>query len=396
MDSVLPSTLKAVELEAQCNANLPGFLDQMEKAGVKEFRDALNYFVKFNKKTSEHGYYFPLEDNAVPVYYTYRWRKFRAVYCFDSSLAEALIDQATGADAGEEVPVALISKLPFDCISIKLPAIKKYMHQYSEEVSFTGDIIITTQDDKGDKSLMVGWIDDHDYFTTSDFLLIPGKSIGECFEEDLRKLLDIKKDKLGDRIVSEAKKIAGIGSSYKKGDISVFQNALLSIVTDNPEDKEIINFSIDSLNLSLIAIQCVLYINSSKSDIADTTEKLSSGDPNNQKKMTRAQRRQATRYIQKKKLTIKDVGYNIGITIRQHMQKASDEAEKHGIKGDKAKIRAYIRRGHWHHYWKGPKDGPVAKDHDNPLPGEKYLILKYRLPEFVGGETDKATAFPVK
>lgn len=60
--------------------------------------------------------------------------------------------------------------------------------------------------------------------------------------------------------------------------------------------------------------------------------------------------------VKKKRLstaTWHDVGYHIGAEIRKHAQYAS---ESHG--GSGRKVRPHMRRAHFHHFWRGPKDGP--------------------------------------
>ena len=239
------------------------------------------------------------------------------------------------------------------------------------------------------KSLFVAWVDDHDAIITSNFLLIPDSSIGNCYEEQIRDLLNSQNSGLGNTLISEAKSSGSIGASYKIGDISKLEKSLLAATENDPENRLLINYAIDSLKLSKIVIQCILYLNSAEPDIEDILEKIPNREYSSLPGNTQTQSKKGN-------VTIKDVGYNIGNIIRREMQKAREEAARHDAVSDRNKIRAYIRRGHWHHYWKGPRNGKIANDHKNPLPGERYLLLKYRCPEFVAGITDKATVFRVK
>ncbi|WP_295617345.1 hypothetical protein [uncultured Intestinimonas sp.] len=48
--------------------------------------------------------------------------------------------------------------------------------------------------------------------------------------------------------------------------------------------------------------------------------------------------------------------------------------------------RSHTRRGHWHHYWTGPRDG------------ERALILKWTAPTVIHPEDreDNVTLYPVR
>ena len=63
------------------------------------------------------------------------------------------------------------------------------------------------------------------------------------------------------------------------------------------------------------------------------------------------------------------VGIRIGAAIRKAQRKppADPDAEK----GTGSAKRPHSRRGHWHHYWTGPKDG------------DRKLVLKWTAPTFI-------------
>lgn len=73
-----------------------------------------------------------------------------------------------------------------------------------------------------------------------------------------------------------------------------------------------------------------------------------------------------------------DVGVRLAPKIR-----LAREAERKGTSGEHkshASPRAHMRRGHWHHYWTGPKDG------------ERNLILKWTAPMLIGGVDENSPA----
>ena len=87
-----------------------------------------------------------------------------------------------------------------------------------------------------------------------------------------------------------------------------------------------------------------------------------------------------------------ECGYRYGATVRKQKKEISEAKPKQKSEtiGDiKIKIRkaipAHTRRAHWHHYWKGPKDG------------ERTLILHWIAPIYVSGQAqDTAVIHMVK
>lgn len=72
-----------------------------------------------------------------------------------------------------------------------------------------------------------------------------------------------------------------------------------------------------------------------------------------------------------------DVGVRIGQTIRRY-KKVHESIEKDEQRSlIRYSPRPHLRRGHWHHYWTGPKDG------------ERKLILKWTAPTFIGAADDE-------
>lgn len=65
-----------------------------------------------------------------------------------------------------------------------------------------------------------------------------------------------------------------------------------------------------------------------------------------------------------------DVGVRIGAKVR--LARNHQSISQKSSQGGHASPRAHMRRGHWHHYWTGPKDG------------ERKLILKWTAPMLIG------------
>lgn len=80
-------------------------------------------------------------------------------------------------------------------------------------------------------------------------------------------------------------------------------------------------------------------------------------------------------------------GLDVGIRVGAALRKARRRYEGTENPGTGARKRAHTRRGHWHHYWTGPKNG------------ERKLILKWTAPTFIhpeDGTDDGVVVFPVK
>lgn len=77
-----------------------------------------------------------------------------------------------------------------------------------------------------------------------------------------------------------------------------------------------------------------------------------------------------------------DVGVRIGAAIRAHQVSAPDGSDDDPADQEGAPARAHasprphIRRGHWHHYWTGPRSQPA----------ERKLILRWTAPMLIGGD----------
>lgn len=79
-----------------------------------------------------------------------------------------------------------------------------------------------------------------------------------------------------------------------------------------------------------------------------------------------------------------DVGVRIGAALRRAAKRSPGGAQPGAEPG--AVKRSHTRRGHWHHYWTGPRDG------------ERTLILKWTAPTVIHPEDREGnvTLYPVR
>lgn len=77
-----------------------------------------------------------------------------------------------------------------------------------------------------------------------------------------------------------------------------------------------------------------------------------------------------------------DVGVRIGTAVRRYKQAGLTYGKGNAQQSASAKSspRPHLRRGHWHNYWTGPKDG------------DRKLVLKWTAPTFVGSFEEEGPA----
>lgn len=109
---------------------------------------------------------------------------------------------------------------------------------------------------------------------------------------------------------------------------------------------------------ALIAVQAALYLQAQNADIQNAP-------PEPKKKKTK---RGSGAKRQQKPSKIIYVGYRIGKLLRASAD--PDDVKKSETGSAK---RPHARRGHWHHYWIGPKDKPQ----------ERKLILRWVAPTMI-------------
>ena len=136
-------------------------------------------------------------------------------------------------------------------------------------------------------------------------------------------------------------------------------------------DSEILHKQLDLLNRSL---QILLYILADNSDIVQ--------NPAQAKVYKPATHRPSAIRDKFSEIRKWDVGYRIGRTIRAKSESEKNNARNHnGALGSHTSKRPHIRRGHWHNYWTGPRQG------------ERKLVLHWIPPTFIGIRDDGPIVF---
>nr|DAG81397.1 MAG TPA: hypothetical protein [Caudoviricetes sp.] len=126
--------------------------------------------------------------------------------------------------------------------------------------------------------------------------------------------------------------------------------------------------------MHLQAIQWILYLVSENAEITSGP----APEPDNTQKSQKGKKKKSS-------VKVKNVGLRIGAAIRKNKAKPSPSAETEP--GTGSKKSPHSRRGHWHHYWTGPRDG------------DRKLILKWVAPTFINLKNktqDTVVVYPVK
>lgn len=257
------------------------------------------------------------------------WRQNKIIYAFDRDLTDALAEQAEDVKDTDILPADLLMHLPYPCIYIKAPGLLEHVDGFWAWVDYDTNRL--------GPELRIQWV-----FETMDasvpqvLHIIPGATIGACILDTMQTTLEH---------------------------------------TREPVD---LSRPADSSRIILSAIQLLLYILADNADVEDEppqrrTENRKPAGINTKKS------------IQDKagEITAKNVGVRVGAAFRRSRSHRSTNSST----GTGSAKRPHMRRGHWHHYWRGP------------MTGERELVLHWTAPMMIHGEIgadDDVIVYPVK
>ena len=251
------------------------------------------------------------------------WRLSKEVYVIDEDLKDLLFEQ----DGELDVPNEILLQLPYPCFYVELP------NTYYRADKIHGFFVTLEYDViKGDKELKPVFLTDNgDIFGYS--IHVGAKTIEESVDMlDKQALENTNGDK-------ELKRLA------------------LRAMQDSAETK---------IFLKQI-LQVILYILAQNAEITPSSE---------QSFITKRGKTLKDKYSEIRKW---DVGIRVGAAIRQQKIRKQSEWPERNQSGHNSP-RPHMRRGHWHHFWTGPKTQPE----------ERKLILKWLSPMTVAANPDDA------
>lgn len=246
----------------------------------------------------------------------YKWKKWKKIYTFNNSLGIMLNKQADNTNPYKlNIPMDFLTHLPYETFYVSTNCILNGIE--SSKLNNAYGFFVKIDNSNKRKTLLftvpVGdyYIEDEngnpsniESYSSSNFisetyeLVLEGGTIGECID------LSMNEEKV---------KFTKCDNNYKK--------------------------------ITMRCLTYLMYILTSNADIVD-------GSVNTYKP-------------KKKKISISDiiseiqtfdVGYRIGAALKRYVQ----QSESASIGSGKKKI-PHTRRGHWHHYWTGPRNSDNRK-----------------------------------
>ena len=256
------------------------------------------------------------------------WRQHKVIYTFDADLIDVLQAQAADVSDSDILPADLLMHLPYPCIYIQAPGLLEHTDGFFAWVDYD-----TTRQGP---ELRIQWMTDDMAHTVAQVLhILPGHTLRDCIRDTARHTGEV--------------------------------------TGTDPVDAE--DLTVRDAGTILAAIQLIMYIVSQDADVASVPAQDS---PRRAPQAAKAIRDKASEILQM------DVGVRIGAAIRNARARHAQRRDAAGPGGTR---RPHARRGHWHHYWTGPKDSQARR-----------LILKWTAPTFIhaddfGGEI---VAYPVR
>ena len=284
---------------------------------------------------------------GIELFCVARWRKYRAVYKIDKTIAEEMFEQAKTTESDVSLPADLLKNLPYPCIAVQVPPIE-YIIQAGDHVEtnhFSGNFFITIVNEDFYKD---AGITEPFFYTVWDeenakqpafFFLIKEGAV-------MQNMLDVNIKICEDERNNCSTPVRQVGQ-------------------DDILQKEFM--------FPLYAAQIVLYLQSLNSDIVNVP--------------TPKPRKKNGQKKSQKPAKIQNVGYRIGATLRQQKKVYESSDTNTSPTSHRRSPVAHIRRGHFQGFWTGPRDSKQRK-----------LVVKWVAPTYVRGQqgADTTTVFTVK
>lgn len=262
------------------------------------------------------------------------------MYAFDEALAQSLVFQAEDLSDTDVLPAQILERLPFPCFYIQAASVVAN--------GYDGFFVWL---ERGGEDVRLRFL-----FTSSDTQsFLPGSvslrrevPLVDCFPGA---------EEMAQEVIERA---------YRGDEL-----ALRLIAGTLPSDAPAGTFL---QKMVLRAVQLVLYIVSTDAEISAPGKKKEpsvEGSGGN---------------LENSSTSFEAEIYEVGVVVGTALRREAGAARGGGGGGKTGAKRAHVRRGHWHHYWIGPKKSP-----------ERRLVLKWVNPVGVGGTENAAVQVtPVK
>lgn len=263
--------------------------------------------------------------HSMAVTACYLWRKNKSVFSFDDDLSRVLTEQVDDLKDTDVLPSDILTHPPYPCTFVKTNVFN----------GFSGFWYWVWQGaDPNVSELYVVFVAiDMENSSGLGMKLLHGRTIRECWDATLED---------PEYILSRDATVSPCVSQQ-------------------------------CLNNLLVAMQFILYLASENADVQDVP----------QAEAPRGRKKRGQILDKASEVKEKAVGVRIGNAIRKI--KSPSHPSSQG--GTGTKVRPHSRRGHWHHYWTGPRDG------------DRKLVLKWTAPTFIHIDefrNDTVVVYPVR
>lgn len=243
------------------------------------------------------------------------WRRNKKIYTFHQALASELL---AAYDSAAVLPVDVFLNLPFDGIFIE--CVQKNIYFF---VTKDYDVINSASSLSFYFPTLAGF--------SASLPLLPDLSLEKIIDRSIKKLVE---------------QVYGMDEQLQQH------------YDFNTKSMQTTQF-IDNLK---IALPLLLYLCAQNCENEENPE---------QKKIYRPRSASASIKDARREIKKFDVGYRIGAAIVAHQtKKATDPEDVRERSGTSSPKSAHVRRGHYHHFWTGPRS-------------DRKLILKWVNPSFI-------------
>ena len=276
------------------------------------------------------------------------WRHSKQIYVYNETLEQELTKDSSSAD---RIPTEALLHLPYPCIYIKTNHISAFGFQIDGFF-----VHLEYDEDYQEAELRFLPILKDQLFGIGVSLHISGNM---TMAESYARFLEVTKERIEANPKHDAEKE-------------------MRFMEESGENRE-------RLNICRTLLPLVLYLCSDESDVLYRGN-LQDGKQRQKEKRDPAENRppevskEAPVKDRYSEVRAWDVGFRIGPEIRKYYTKSSEGGSTHP--GEHTPKRLHIRRAHWHHYWRGPREG------------ERQLIVRWLAPMYINSEEEDDEAIP--
>ena len=301
------------------------------------------------------------------------WQVDKVIYCFEREIAVEVMNQTESPNY--EIPISLMKCLPYPCFAVQTVPFDLLDPQNDNEVgAYTGNAFIWIEEGQ----LISTWETRDGQFdwTVLDLDSIP--TFDDCFDALIKSRLNVVG--IREEEIPLILRLLRVNRFCELTDLNSFHfSRLLSRFNEQKAQAIIDSITNSSIREQFLqrVIHIILYLNCTNADIEAAEEKLKAGawssiiGGDEVEYIPKTKRRQALRACEGTKVL--DVGYRIGGRFKRSF---SSEPTTSRQEMSSTGSRGYgKRRAHYHHFWIGPRNAPIAEDIMRPAPGERGLVL---------------------